>query len=99
MTNQNPVATIDLTEFIERRFFGDRPHIRDRRVPVASIAYNAYDGEQWSVSELAFQFTLTETQVLAALLYYQEHKEEIDLLEVAEQAKLDEMHRLYGKQD
>jgi hypothetical protein len=34
---QAPV-TVDLSQYIETRLMEDRPHIRDRRVPVALIA-------------------------------------------------------------
>ena len=89
-------ATIDLTKYVETRIFGERPHIRGRRVPIAMITYSAHS-EKWNGEELAYQFTLSEAQVLAALLYYQEHKAEIDAQEQAEQAQMDEMYRLYGK--
>jgi uncharacterized protein (DUF433 family) len=88
-------ATVDLSKYIEARVFGERPHIRGRRVPVATIAYNARTNH-WDVAELAYQFTLSEAEVLAALLYYAEHNDQIDAQERAEQEKLDEMKRLYG---
>ena len=88
-------TTVDLSKYIEARLFEDRPHVRGRRVPVAVIAYNKRTNG-WDIAELAYQFTLTEEQVLAALLYYAEHKDEIDAQERAEQEKLDEMKRLHG---
>ncbi len=90
-------TTVDLRKYIEVRIFGERPHIRGRRIPVATIAHSAAS-QGWSVSELAYQFTLSEQQVLAALLYYQEHKDEIEVQEAEEQALLDEAYRLYGNQ-
>jgi uncharacterized protein (DUF433 family) len=86
---------VDLSKYIETRYFEERPHVRGRRVPVALIAYSARS-QKWDVAELAHQFTLSQAEVLAALLYYEEHQAEIDAQEAAEQAKLDEMHRLYG---
>jgi len=94
--NKAPPAAIDLSPYIETRFFGERPHVRNRRVPVAVIAYNAYENK-WDVPRLSYEFTLSETQVLAALLYYQQHKEMIDAQEAAEQAALDEMFEKYGR--
>jgi uncharacterized protein (DUF433 family) len=91
-------STVDLRKYIEIRIFGDRPHIRGRRVPVATIAHYAHS-QGWGVSELAYQFTLSEPEVLAALLYYEEHKDLIEAQEVAYQAELDEAYRLYGKKD
>ncbi|MFN8374515.1 MAG: DUF433 domain-containing protein [Anaerolineae bacterium] len=90
--------TVDLRKYIDTQYFGARPHIRGRRVPVALIAYSARS-EGWGTSELAYQFTLTEPQVLAALLYYQEHQAEIDAQEAAYQAERDEAHRQHDGQD
>ncbi len=88
-------TAVDLSKYIEVRIFGERPHIRGRRIPVATIAYSRRS-QDWDVTELAYQFTLTEQEVLAALLYYEEHKNLIDQQEAAYQAELDEMYRLYG---
>ncbi len=88
-------TTVDLSKYIEARLFENRPHVRGRRVPVATIAHNKRTNG-WDIAELAYQFTLTEEQVLAALLYYAEHKDEIDAQERAEQEKLNEMKRLHG---
>ena len=97
MANPPVPATVDLNKYIETRFFGERPHIRGRRVPVATIAHSAHS-EGWSVADLAYQFTLSESQVLAALLYYEENKDMIEAHEAAHQAELDEAQRLYGEQ-
>lgn len=94
MTDQAPA--LDLSKYIEKRLFGDRPHVRGRRVPVATIAYNA-SAQGWDVARLAEEFTLSEAQVLSALLYYEEHKVEIDAQEAAYQAELDEAQRRYGE--
>ena len=92
-----PISTgVDLTKYIEARIFGDRPHLRGRRIPVATIAHSAHS-QQWSVSELAYQFSVSEAEVLAALLYYEEHREALDAQEAVYQAELDNMARLYGK--
>jgi uncharacterized protein (DUF433 family) len=88
-------TSVDLSKYIETRLFGARPHIRGRRVPVATVAYNARTNG-WDVAELAYEFTLSESEVLSALLYYPEHGDEIDAQEREEQAKLDEMKRLHG---
>jgi uncharacterized protein (DUF433 family) len=88
-------TSVDLSKYIETRLFGARPHIRGRRVPVATVAYNARTNG-WDVAELAYEFTLSESEVLSALLYYPEHRDEIDAQEREEQAKLDEMKRLHG---
>jgi uncharacterized protein (DUF433 family) len=88
-------AEVDVSKYVEVRLFGERPHIRGRRVPVADIAHYARS-QKWGVSELAYQFGLSEPQVLAALLYYAEHQPEIDAQEAAYQAELDEAYRQYG---
>ncbi|MCC7452276.1 MAG: DUF433 domain-containing protein [Anaerolineae bacterium] len=77
--------TVDLSQYIDQHYFGIRPHIRGRRVPVATIAYNAR-ANGWSVSDLAYNFGLTEAQVLSALLYYQQHQAEVDAIEAAYEA-------------
>ena len=92
-----PIPTgVDLTKYIEARLFGDRPHLRGRRIPVATIAHSAHS-QQWNLSELACQFSVSEAEVLAALLYYEEHREVLDVQEAMHQAELDNMARLYGK--
>lgn len=91
-------TTVDLTKYIETRLFGDRPHVRGRRIPVATIAYNAHTN-QWGVADLAHNFGLSEPEVLAALLYYSENKAEIDSQEEAYQALLDEDYRRHGSPD
>ena len=92
MMSENVPATVDLTKYIETRLFGDRPHMRGRRVPVATIAYNARTND-WDVAELAYQYTLSEAEVLAALLYYAENQAKIDAQEHVEQELLSEMKR------
>jgi uncharacterized protein (DUF433 family) len=73
-----------------------RPHIRGRRLLVSMVAANA-QRESLSASQLAYEFGLSEEEVLAALLYYRAHKTEIDAQDVAEQKLFDAMYRLYGE--
>ena len=87
--------TVDLRKYIDTKLMEERPHIRGRRVPVAMVVFAAR-GNQWDVAETAYQFTLSEAEVLAAMLYYEEHRDEIDRQEVEERAKFDEMKRLSG---
>jgi uncharacterized protein (DUF433 family) len=86
---------VDLRKYVETRLFQQRPHLRGRRLPIAMIAYN-YHANGWTVAETAHNFTITEDQVLAALLYYSEHKSIIDAQEAQEAAAFDEMHKRYG---
>jgi uncharacterized protein (DUF433 family) len=97
MVAQSP-EQVDLRKYIEIRLFGERPHIRNRRVPVATIAYSA-KSQGWDVARLAYEFTLSEAEVLAALLYYEEHKTEIDAQEAAYQADLDAAYEQHGSKD
>jgi uncharacterized protein (DUF433 family) len=90
------VPVVDLSKYIETRFFGERPHIRGRRVPVATVAHN-YRTNGWSVAETAYNFGLSETEVLAALLHYEEHKAQIDAQEDEEFRLGLEMREKYGK--
>lgn len=97
MTTSNPIpTTVDLRKYIDTTYYGERPHIRGRRLLVSMIAANAQDND-WSVARLAHEFSLTEEQVLAALLYYKEHRAEIDRQDAEEQALFDEMYERYGK--
>jgi uncharacterized protein (DUF433 family) len=80
MTDQP--LTLDLTKYIEERHFGSRPHLRGHRVPVALVAYG-HNGAGMSIAELMEAYTLSEPEVLAALLYYAEHQAEIDTYEEA----------------
>jgi uncharacterized protein (DUF433 family) len=82
--------TIDLSKYIELR--NGRPHIRGRRLPVMFIAA-AEKTNRLSIAELAYQFTLLEEQVLAALLYYREHKAELDAQDAADAQQSEEMHQ------
>lgn len=91
----SPAHPLDLSKYIDTHFFGERPHIRNRRVPVATIAHNAIT-HHLTAAEVADEFGLSVPEVLAALLYYEEHKEAIEEQETAYQAELNEMYRLYG---
>jgi uncharacterized protein (DUF433 family) len=96
VTRQDTVpATVDLRKYIETRFYGERPHIRGRRVLVSMIAANA-EHNNLGISDLAYEFSLSQEEVLAALLYYREHQAEIDQQDAEEQKLFDEMYRLYG---
>jgi uncharacterized protein (DUF433 family) len=97
VTVQTP-TTVDLSKYIDTHFFGERPHIRGRRVPVATIAYSARS-QDWDVAELAYQFTLSTAQVLSALLYYEEHQAKIDAQEAEEAALFDEEYRKHHGKD
>jgi uncharacterized protein (DUF433 family) len=97
MTAQEKIpATADLSKYIDFKFFGRRPHIRGRRIWVSMIAANA-NANQWNVPQLAHEFSLTEEEVLAALLYYHEHKDEIDQQDTEEQKSFDEVVVRHGK--
>jgi uncharacterized protein (DUF433 family) len=84
---------VDLGKYIEMR--DERPNIRGRRLPVSFFA-SAHQVNNRSIAELAYSYTLSEEQVLAALLYYRDHKEEIALQDAAELEQWDEMYQLYG---
>lgn len=88
-------SKVDLSKYIELR--DNRLHIRGRRLPVIFVAA-AEQSNKLSVSELAYQYTLSEEEVLAALLYYREHKAEIDTQDAEDARQSEEMRRRYGKQ-
>jgi uncharacterized protein (DUF433 family) len=89
--------TADLSKYIERRLFGERPHIRDKRIWVSMITANYY-ANHWTVAETAYQFTLSEEEVLAAILYYREHKDEIDAQDEEENRLWEEMAQKHKPQ-
>jgi uncharacterized protein (DUF433 family) len=95
LTAQETPTTVDLRKYIEVRLFDDRPHIRGRRIPVANVV-GTMQANNLSVAETADNFTISEAEVLAALLYYQEHKTEIDQQEEEEARLFEEMKRMYG---
>jgi uncharacterized protein (DUF433 family) len=93
MTTQESIPTMaDLRKYIDFKHFGERPHIRGRRIWVSMIAANA-ETNQWSISQLAYEFTFSEEEVLAALLYYREHKDEIDRQDEEDKRLWHEMKR------
>jgi len=84
---------VDLSKYIEMR--EGRANIRGRRLPVAYLA-SAQRVNHYSISDLMDSYTLTEEQVLAALLYYCEHQAEIDAQDAEDLRVSDEMMKLYG---
>jgi uncharacterized protein (DUF433 family) len=85
------IPTLELTKYIDKRFFGERPHIRGRRIPIAVIASALRDNAGVGVPELMYSYSLSEAEVLAALLYYEQHHAEIE----AQEAAIDEEYRHY----
>jgi uncharacterized protein (DUF433 family) len=69
------VDAIDLSNYIEQR--DGRPHIRGRRLPVMFIV-KTQQAQHNNITQLADAFSITEEQVLAALLYYREHVMELE---------------------
>jgi uncharacterized protein (DUF433 family) len=76
----------NISKYIETRWFGERPHIRGRRIPIWVIAHTARDNAH-GVPELMYDFDLSEAEVLAALLYYSQHEDEIEAQEAAIRAQ------------
>ncbi|MBZ0298885.1 MAG: DUF2188 domain-containing protein, partial [Anaerolineae bacterium] len=66
------ISEIDWDGYIDTAFYGHRPHIRGRRILVSMIAANARDNN-WPVSRLAAEFSLSEEEIRAALRYAREH--------------------------
>ncbi len=76
------LLAVDLSKYIETRLLGDRPHVRGRRIPISVIVHTAADNGH-GVADLMYDFDLNETEVLAALLYYSEHKDSTEAQEAA----------------
>jgi uncharacterized protein (DUF433 family) len=87
---------IDVSKYIEIRLFEDRPHIRGRRIPVAIVVLRVQQNNMTN-GEAAYDFGISEAEVLAALLYYQEHKAMIDAQIEEETVAFNEMKRLHGQ--
>jgi uncharacterized protein (DUF433 family) len=75
---------VDVSKYIEVRLLGQRPHIRGRRIPVAMIVQRA-KANGWTVAETAYDFTISEAEVLAAMLYYEENRTFIEQQEIEEE--------------
>ena len=65
------------TAHIVTERFGDQPHIQGRRVRVADIIEFQRDNN-WTITDLVYSFTLTETEIRAALAFYEANRELID---------------------
>src|SRR5579863_2017951 len=64
------------------RRFGPRPHLRGRRIPVAVLSA-ARDNPGIGIEGLMISYDLSEIEVLAAVLYYEQYRAEIDAQEAA----------------
>lgn len=96
MIDQTQVANpVDLSKYIEVRLFEGRPHIRGKRIPVAMIVRRMRTNA-WTVAETAYDFTLSESEVVAAILYYEEHQTEIERQETAEAEQFQIMKQRHG---
>lgn len=85
---------VDLSKYIEMR--NDRPHIRGRRLPIMFII-NTQKAANYTIDELCYDYTLSRAQVLAALLYYQEHQEEMDQLEARDRQEEQELLERFAR--
>lgn len=56
-----PHYKIDLSKYIEVRLFGERPHIRGRRIPVGDLVGWA-ESQGWGVAETAYQSRCLRTK-------------------------------------
>jgi uncharacterized protein (DUF433 family) len=65
---------VDLSPYIEHRLFGERPHLRGRRLPVWVVAYTVRDNPGITIADLTDNFTITDSEALALLLYYANHQ-------------------------
>lgn len=92
MLTETPI--LNLSKYIELR--DNRPHIRGRRIPVATIAHSSQT-HAWDVATLCEQFTLSRVEVLSALLYYSEYQTEIEAQEADYQRQLDEAQRVFDE--
>jgi hypothetical protein len=78
MTANQPIITLDLSKYVDTS--GERPVLRGSELPIATLAYRALSCS-WGLDELAYQFSLSEIDVLAGLLYYTQYRDQVDALE------------------
>lgn len=77
-----PIA-LRLDNYVQTNADGGRPHVRGRRVLVIARYARRH---KVSLARLADAFRLSKDEVLAALLYYEMHRAEIDAEEIIDQA-------------
>jgi len=94
-TTTPPTIKLDLSKYIEVRLFGERPHIRGRRITVGDLV-GWVQAQKWAPQEAADEFGLSVSEVLTALLHYAENKDMIDQQQALYQSELNEMYELYG---
>jgi uncharacterized protein (DUF433 family) len=90
-----PTYKLDLSKYIEVRLFGERPHIRGRRITIGDLV-GWIQAQKWTPLEAAEEFGLSVSEVLTALLYYTENQDMIDQQQALYQSELNEMHERYG---
>ncbi len=88
-------SAIDLSAYVEMR--DGRANVRGRRLTIAHLAA-AIKANKGSIEETAYDMTLSAEQILAAMLYYQLHKAEIDAQDAEDAREFDKMHARYGGQ-
>jgi uncharacterized protein (DUF433 family) len=55
-------TTVDLRKYIDTQYFGARPHIRGRRVPVG-LMMRFIRANNWSIEDTMYNLSLTEAVV------------------------------------
>ena len=71
---------------------GGRPRIAGRRIGVEHIV-TWHEQMGWSIEDIAREFDLTLADIYAALLYYYDHKDEIDTQMREGEARVEELMR------
>ena len=92
-TTTPPQFKLDLSKYIEVRLFGERPHIRGRRITVGDLV-GWIQAQKWNPQEAADEFGLSMSQVLSALLHYTENREMIDHQKAMYQSELNEIYTI-----
>jgi uncharacterized protein (DUF433 family) len=75
--------TTDLSKYVELRPYepvSAYPFIRGRRLPVSFIGRN-YVNQHKTVAEIASVYSVSEEEILAGVLYYLEHRDEVEAVE------------------
>jgi hypothetical protein len=93
--NDEQTQPTDLSNYIEFRPHDERPYLRGRCLVSIVISYLIQD--KFNLQQVKNELNLSNAQIAAALLYYEEHKAEVDAAEQAFHDQFDANYETYRK--
>jgi hypothetical protein len=93
--NDEQTQPTDLSNYIEFRPPDERPYLRGRCLVSIVIGYLLK--EKFNLEQVKNKLNLSNAQIAAALLYYEEHKAEVDATEQAFRDQFDANYVAYRK--